>query len=218
MSEDAVAGLTMSLFLFVMVVLPWFITGRASRAAEPTSEARLWVALAVLQLAIWSTLGPAERLATAEDGRLLLLLPTVATIAIISVIWTGCRRYGLPNLLELLAAAGLASALGMVLVRSGLPPHERTHLFEYGIVALVAYSALLVRRHSGRRTFHPWPAAFVLASSLGVIDELLQNFVPNRVFDPIDILFNTLSVVLALTSVAVMHGVRKLTGSPRLNR
>lgn len=46
--------------------------------------------------------------------------------------------------------------------------------------------------------------AIVIAALVGVLDECIQAFLPNRVFDPLDILFNVLAAVMAVTASAAL--------------
>lgn len=206
-SEAVAAVLMMGLLLVVMLVVPWLV------AAPPTSdgpdrEGRLWIALGLVQVTIWSTLGPAQIVASELRSRGLLVVSTTVVMVLIvigaGVLWSRRR----PGVLEVIAALGLGAAYLMVMIRSGLSPEERTHLFEYGIVALLAYEAMVERRRAGRAITHPWPTALLLASVLGAVDEGIQMLIPSRTFDPRDILFNTIAAVMALTSVAVMRGAR----------
>lgn len=217
-NEAVVALVTMSLFLVVMLVVPWLVAGEPASDALPTREVRLWVALGLVQFTIWSTLGPAQILASALRDRGILVAASGAVSLIAAVIAVGLWRRRRRGVLESVAAIGIASAYVMVLVRSGLSPEDRTHLFEYGIVAILAFEALSERRRTRQATLRPWPIALILAISLGIIDEVVQRFVPNRVFDPRDIVFNSIAVTMALTSVAVMGAVRRFARERGVSR
>ena len=72
------------------------------------------------------------------------------------------------------------------------------------------YAALAERARQGRRV--PMPAVLAIAgtSAVGLLDECIQLFVPSRVFDPWDILFNVLAASLAVgASVALGWGRRR---------
>lgn len=43
----------------------------------------------------------------------------------------------------------------------------------------------------------------------GVVDECIQAFLPNRVFDPTDMLFNTLAAVMAIVASAALAWARR---------
>ena len=94
----------------------------------------------------------------------------------------------------------------MVFARMGIP-EERTHLIEYGIVGALIFEALTERRQGA--VVLPALLAMFLTSVFGAIDEFLQELIPNRVFDPRDIVFNTIAGILAVTSCAFLRGVRR---------
>ena len=120
---------------------------------------RLWICALAVVAAIYSTLGLAGTLAGAlrersllEGAVLLLMLATVATIV-------GSGMRGRPSRREVWVALGLTAAYGMAVVRMGGSPEERTHLFEYGIVAVLIRQAFAERAQNGRRGgCRGWPA------------------------------------------------------------
>ncbi|NNF02816.1 MAG: VanZ family protein, partial [Rhodothermales bacterium] len=91
---------------------------------------------------------------------------------------------------------------GMLLFRMTFP--ERSHLIEFGVVAMLIYEALSERRRSGRGVRFPALIAIGATTLIGVVDEVIQLFIPSRVFDPVDIAFNCFAAVLAVTSMAVL--------------
>lgn len=110
-------------------------------------------------------------------------------------------------------ALGLFGIGFMVFARMGIP--ERTHLFEYSLVALLLYLALLERRDNGVHVSGPALLAIGATVVIGVVDELVQYFMPSRVFDPIDIAFNTLAAGLAVVAVAVLRWANRRFSSRR---
>ena len=95
-------------------------------------------------------------------------------------------------------------------------PAERTHLVEYGVVAILAYEALSERANNGRRVFAPHLLAIGISSLIGFTDEMIQSTIPNRVYDPRDILFNVLASVMAVSSsVALSWTNKRLKNSHR---
>jgi hypothetical protein len=52
-------------------------------------------------------------------------------------------------------ALGVTAVYGMVVVRMEIGPAERTHLFEYGLLAVLIYQALTERLGHGRRPLSP---------------------------------------------------------------
>jgi hypothetical protein len=100
---------------------------------------------------------------------------------------------------------GVLVALAMIPVRSGLPAIERTHLFEFGLLAVVLYEALTERRKQSGRGPLPGLTAICLATGIGWLDEALQGWVPGRVYDLRDVGVNALA---ALVAVSVLAAVR----------
>jgi len=95
-----------------------------------------------------------------------------------------------------------AAVILLLLVRLGI--EERSHLIEYGIITLLVYKAVEARfpdqKEIGKLKYL---AALIFAIGLSVIDEILQHFFPNRVFDLQDLLFNTLAVLFTLGVIFV---------------
>lgn len=87
-------------------------------------------------------------------------------------------------------------------------PAERTHLVEFGVVAVLAYLALQERKGNGAAVRAPALMAFGIAGLLGLIDEGIQAVVPNRVFDPIDVAFNLGAALMAIVAVAALQRAR----------
>jgi VanZ family protein len=102
----------------------------------------------------------------------------------------------------------------MVFARLGIP-EERTHLVEYGVVALLIYEALKERASQGR--YAPALLATLSSSFLGVLDECIQAFLPNRLFDPRDIFFNVLAGVVVIFASMALSWVRKRMMQAPLN-
>ena len=112
-----------------------------------------------------------------------------------------------PRGAEIAVLLGLAVVCFMLLARTTLA--ERTHLIEYSVVAVFIHEALAERKRQGR----PVPAHGLLAIAattlIGTLDELIQIFLPSRVFDPIDILFNFLASVTTVAALTALGRTRR---------
>ncbi len=95
------------------------------------------------------------------------------------------KRMGLLALPFLLASFGLLF-YGWHLSR----PEEKVHLVEYALLGL-----LWERSFTGPKGL--WLAFFLVTVS-GILDEVIQYFLPNRVFDPRDIVMNVTSGVFGV--------------------
>ena len=172
-------------------------------------ERRLWFWALAVVVAIYSTLGLAGTLAEALRERNLLdgsfavgLLLLVAAIAASAV----KRR---PGRREIWVALGVTAVYGMALLRMGLGPEERTHLIEYGLVAVLIHHALAERLRHGRRV--PVPAVLAVAATalLGWLDEGIQALIPNRVYELRDVGFNALAGLMAIAASLALARARR---------
>ncbi|NNF11870.1 MAG: VanZ family protein [Gemmatimonadetes bacterium] len=209
---------------FVMLVLPWLLVRDSARAVRHRDaagerrlfasdrEKRLWLWTSVVVLAIYLTLSPAQTLAAALRERGLLgpftwlVLGSVGAVALVR--WVKTR----PGTHEIGAALGVTVVYFMTLIR--LPvPEARSHLFEYGLVGMLVYQALLERKESGRRVPAPALLAVVATSILGWLDEVIQEFLPTRVYDLRDVAFNALAAAMAVSAVVLVRWARRRWGA-----
>ena len=84
--------------------------------------------------------------------------------------------------LSLLALGGLF--VGALFIPG--QPAEKLHFFEYSLLAVFVQRAFITQ---GTRQWPLWTLLISLAASLG--EETLQFFYPGRVFDLLDVLYNT---------------------------
>ncbi len=128
----------------------------------------------------------------------------------VAIIVQGLRSR--PGSAEIAVALGVATVYFMVFVRMGIA-EERTHLIEYGIVALLIHAALDERAMRSQHVLAPAVLAVALTGFLGVLDELIQALLPNRVFDLRDILFNALAAVMAVSAIKALRWARQRAGN-----
>ena len=171
-------------------------------------ERRLWMWTAVVVAAIYSTLGLARTLVDylGNDVFSVWLFLAGCLLVLATVVTQGLRVR--PGGAEIAVALGVAAAYLLVVVRMSVPT-ERSHLVEYGVVAVFIHAALTERADRGRRVPVPALLAIVAASLVGVIDEGIQRFIPSRVFDPVDILFNALAATMAVTASVALRWARR---------
>ena len=175
----------------------------------------MWAAVVVV--AIYSTLGLArtlvEHLGNDFVSIWLFLLGCILVLA--AVVTQGLRVR--PGGAEIAIALGVAAAFLLILVRMSAPT-ERSHLVEYGVLALFIHEALRERASRGRRVRAPALLAAAAASLVGVIDEGIQRLIPSRVFDPTDILFNVLAATMAVAASVALRWARRRRESPIVGR
>lgn len=171
-------------------------------------ERRLWAWTLAVVAALYSTLGLARTLAAVlGDSDLigvgLFLLCCILVLA--TAVTQGWKTR--PGGLEAVVALGVTAAYLLVFVRMSIPT-ERSHLIEYGVVVLFIHEALTERVRQGRRVPAPALLAVLLTALIGVIDECIQRLLPGRVFDPLDMLFNVLAAVMAITASVALRWAR----------
>ena len=181
-----------------------------------TRERWLWLWTLAVVAAVFASLGVGGQLAEAlrdlealdealQVGLFLGML-LVGVTAVLQGVWTR------PGRLELAVAAGIVAVYLLVFLRIAVL-EERSHLIEFGVLGVFVYAALAERAGQGRRV--PAPAVLAIAgtSAVGLLDECLQVWVPNRVFDPWDILFNVLAASMAVGASVALSWARRRTGS-----
>lgn len=177
-------------------------------------ERRLWAWTFAVVGAIYATLGFAQTLAGELRNRGLISDLTWLGLFLMAaaVVVVGFRRR--PGIAEIGVALGVAGVYLVAFLRTAMP-EQRSHIIEYTIVALLIHEALLERASHGRRVPVPALLAIAATANVGVLDECIQFFLPNRVFDLFDISFNILSAVMAVTASTALRWARRQTDKLR---
>jgi hypothetical protein len=167
----------------------------------------LWLWTLAVLAAIYSTLGLAGKLAgyLREHNLLGFGFGMGLLLAVGAVIAQWVKRR--PGRGEIWVVLGVAAVYFMAWVRIENPA-ERTHLFEYGLVAVFIYQALSERLRNGRRVPSPAAIAVVATALLGWLDEGIQAILPNRVYDLRDVGVNALAGLLAVVASLVLEWAR----------
>ena len=120
----------------------------------------------------------------------------LAIILVLStILWYGVRTKA--SKLEIGIWIGIVAIYLLVFLRMA-SPEERSHLIEYSVLAIFIHEALKERKRSGGQVARPAWLALGITVLVGLLDECIQLAMPNRVFDPFDIFFNTLAASLAI--------------------
>ncbi len=183
-------------------------------------ERRLWLWVLVVMAAIYATLGLAQTLAATLEERGLLDISLGLFLLCMFLVAVTVLTQGLkvrPGGAEVAVFIGVVTAYLLVLTRMTVPT-ERSHLIEYSIVGVLIYEALTERKSQGRSVPLPPVLAVLLTAALGVLDEGIQWLLPNRVFDPVDILFNLLAGTMAVAGSVALAWARRRTPLQRLGR
>ena len=177
-------------------------------------ERRLWLWTLVVVGVLYSTLGVTPMVAASPLFRnlnaALFLLGMMLVGATVVVRGLKLQLTGL----NLSIVLGVVATYVLVFVRF-TSTEERSHLIEYGVIAAFIHEALEERASQGR--FVPFRSvlAVLVTALIGVLDEFIQHFIPNRVFDPLDIVFNTMAAVLAVGAIAALGWAQKRTRTSR---
>lgn len=177
-------------------------------------EKRLWIFVIILVTAIYSTLGLALKMAEFlqnHDLQAIFFLLGMFFVGT-TIVTQGLKVQ--PGGAEIAIAVGIVAVYFMAFTRITLL-EERSHLIEYSVVAVFIYEALIERKNNGKQVPYPSILAIILTSFIGLIDECIQLFIPSRVFDPQDILFNTLAAVFAITAIKILVWFRKRIGKKK---
>ena len=164
-------------------------------------------------VAIYSTLGLARTLADELRNRELLDASFGFSMLVIVAAIVALALETRPGGAEIGVALAVAAVYVLVFLRMAIP-EERTHLIEYGVVAVFTYEALTERARHARRVPAPAVLAVCAATVVGVLDECIQGLLPKRVFDIRDIGFNLLAAVMAVTARVILARARAASARP----
>ncbi|MBT8190459.1 MAG: VanZ family protein [Bacteroidia bacterium] len=137
---------------------------------------------------------PLQRILTSPSVQFVLFLSGfILTIA--AILFHGIKLK--PSKIEIAIWIILAAFTMMFFFRLGAP--ERSHMIEYALLTILVHKALILRVPT-RSVLKNGLLAFLISSLTGILDETLQLFIPYRVFDSEDILFNILISFMAIGS------------------
>jgi hypothetical protein len=170
-------------------------------------EKRLWLLALVILTAIYSMLGLARTLAGFLRERDLLtnFFWLAIWLVLATIVLHGLRTKA--GKFEIAVWIGIIVVYLLVFLRMAVP-EERSHMIEYGVLAVFIHEALKERFSMSGRKLKPALIAILITSLFGIIDECIQLFIPVRVFDPIDIGFNTLAGLMAIISSVALSWAR----------
>ncbi len=175
------------------------------RLFSSNRERRLWIWALLVVVVIYTTLGLTPKLVGQISDVVLAGLFVACLILVgVAILTQGLRVR--PGGLEMGVALGIAAVYTLFAVRLAIP--ERSHLMEYGVLAVLVYEAISERVNNGHRILLPAVCAFISTSLIGIIDECIQLYLPNRVFDWRDILFNILAALCGVLGMKVLNWAR----------
>ncbi|SHI94785.1 VanZ like family protein [Algibacter luteus] len=170
-------------------------------------ERKLWIWALMVLIAIYATLFFGGQLIDYMIERRIIEQSTfyLFLVLILAFIFSGLKSSG--KRLEYWIYAGVIAVYGMAMLRMDLTTAERSHMFEYGLLSILIYEALIERRLNGVNVKFPVFTSIMAAGTIGLLDEFIQLFIPYRVFDFVDIGFNYLASAFG---VLISFGVKKL--------
>lgn len=170
-------------------------------------EKKLWIWAFIVFIAIYATLFIGKPLATLFNNQDVQAIVFLLVMILIGVTIISHSLKYKPSNIELTLLLGIIAVYIMFFLRLGLP--ERSHLMEYSVLTIFIHKALIERFKHKNNTLKPALFAFIISVVIGVTDECIQIFLPNRVFDFNDILFNIIAVIGVLFSNLFLNWVRK---------
>lgn len=174
-------------------------------------EKHLWFWVFVVLVAIFSTLflgQPLAELFSSQDVRAVIFLIVMFFVGATILVHAIKTK---PTGIELTIILGLVAVYTMFVLRLGMP--ERSHLMEYSVLAIFIQKAIIERIRQGKQIPMPALITFSFTFLIGVLDECIQIYLPNRIFDPADILFNGMAAAMAIGSSTLLMWVRKRKGN-----
>ena len=167
---------------------------------------RWWGGIAAYLAVVYATLGVAPRIWNALDalfGGLGIIfavyLPAVlAGIALLAYMFFKKEERRADSYFILLVFVAVFFELTLLAVR----PEEKIHLLEYGVLGVLLYNALKIDMDRLDPMLYIAGATFCFGA--GLIDEVIQLYLPNRVFDWKDVVINFISGVMGLLIIRVI--------------
>ncbi len=141
-----------------------------------------------------------------ERGLLSLTIYTMTAVFFLLVALYVLRLK--PPILSILLLIPILGAYGVLFLKMKIPV-ERIHLLEYGLLGFMLTGVLNDRWRAGRSA----GGALAGAATAGYVDEAIQYFLPNRVYDLRDVGFNALAGFSGIVVFAVLHWVQRAKGA-----
>ncbi len=166
-----------------------------------------WIVIICEILLIYSTLYIVRFITTflSERGLLSLTIYTMTSVFFLLVALYVLRLK--PSVLSILLLIPILGAYGALFLKMKILV-ERIHLLEYWLLGFMLTGALNDRWRPRRSA----GIALAAAATAGYVDEAIQYFLPNRVYDLRDVGFNALAGFGGIVVFAVLHWVQGAEG------
>lgn len=170
-------------------------------------EQKLWILVFMVLVTIFSTLAIGsplqEMLRNQNVQAIFFALGMILTGTTIIIHGLKVR----PSKTEIAIWSGLAAIYIMFFFRLGAP--ERSHLMEYSVLAIFIHNALSERLKNGNKLPQIELFAILITAFFGILDESIQSFIPDRVFDFEDIFFNIFAGLLAVSASWILGWAKR---------
>jgi hypothetical protein len=171
---------------------------------KPTLRKIWWSGTIIYTAIIYTTLGVAltinNRINAFLGGRLNLLLYIVySLISVAAVSYIVFLKKERSKLKYIALFLFIGAFIGL-LEYTHLPA-EKIHLIEYGLLGIFLYNALKI--DLDRFGAKLYLCGALICTIIGAVDEVIQGFLPSRIFDWRDIFLNGASSALALLVIRV---------------
>ncbi|MBD3379966.1 MAG: hypothetical protein GF408_05830 [Candidatus Omnitrophica bacterium] len=168
-----------------------------------TMKRMLWWGAITLYLGVvYSTLsiGPDiwDGINAALGGKALGVLYLLAILALVAVVYYMEEIKKEKRPLNYMIFFFLAGLFFFIISLHGHPA-EKVHMAEYGLLAVLVYNAL--KLDMGRYDSRLYILGGLICSLAGLVDEIIQWYLPNRYFDWRDVGFNVAGALIALAII-----------------
>ncbi|NER11692.1 VanZ like family protein [Muriicola jejuensis] len=172
------------------------------------TEKHYWFAVVLVYLTILSTLFIGQPLANElRDQNVQAVIFVLGMLLVtIAVLLHGLIHR--PGSVEYAFLIGIAAVYVMFFFRLGAP--ERSHLIEYSVLAVLLHKSFKKKYLADSGNWKSGIMAWLWGVCLGALDEGIQYFLPHRVFDPLDIAFNSIAVTMAIGVSIVLFLLKKV--------
>jgi len=161
-----------------------------------------WILISVEIIVIYSTLSLVRSLTKFLDERGMLSLTIYCIAALFCMLFITYIVKKKPPALNIVFLVPVLAAYGLLFLKMKILV-ERVHLIEYGLLGFLLTSAL----YDKLGKIQSAAGAFFSAAIVGYIDEVIQYFLPNRVYDLRDVGFNALSGGFGIAFFVILHWI-----------
>jgi hypothetical protein len=170
-------------------------------------EKILWFSAIFVVVIIYSTLFIGQPLAKYFESQNIQAVYFIIGMIMVGMVISIHAIFGKATKIEIAALIGIITIYFMLFLRLGLA--ERSHLIEYSILAIIIHKALITRKENLKLKQSAAVLGVVLTLLISILDEALQLFIPSRVFDYYDIIFNAIVIITAIGFYSLVQWIKE---------